>query len=64
MRTKEQAQDYRYFPEPDLPPVEIDDEWVEMIRKDIPELPAQKQKRFVEEFGLPGYDALRFLQPP
>ena len=57
MRTKEQAQDYRYFPEPDLPPVEIDDEWVEMIRKDIPELPAQKQKRFVEEFGLPEYDA-------
>ena len=57
MRTKEQAQDYRYFPEPDLPPVEKDDEWVEMIRKDIPELPAQKQKRVVEEFGLPEYDA-------
>lgn len=57
MRAKEHAQDYRYFPEPDLPPIEIDDEWVEEIRKQIPELPAQKQRRYVEEFGLPEYDA-------
>jgi aspartyl-tRNA(Asn)/glutamyl-tRNA(Gln) amidotransferase subunit B len=57
MRAKEHAQDYRYFPEPDLPPIEIDEEWVEEIRKQIPEMPAQKQRRYVEEFGLPEYDA-------
>lgn len=57
MRAKEHAQDYRYFPEPDLPPIEIDDQWVEDIRKQIPELPAQKQRRYMEEYGLPEYDA-------
>ncbi len=57
MRAKEHAQDYRYFPEPDLPPIEIDGQWVEEIRKQIPELPAQKQRRYVEEYGLPEYDA-------
>ena len=57
MRAKEHAQDYRYFPEPDLPAIEIDDRWVEEIRKQIPELPAQKQRRYVEEYGLPEYDA-------
>ncbi|MFS8501332.1 MAG: Asp-tRNA(Asn)/Glu-tRNA(Gln) amidotransferase subunit GatB [Caldicoprobacter sp.] len=57
MRAKEHAQDYRYFPEPDLPPIEIDDEWVEEIRRQIPELPDQKRRRYVEEYGLPEYDA-------
>ncbi len=57
MRTKEEAQDYRYFPEPDLVPMEIDREWVEDIKRQIPELPAQKQQRYIEEFGLPEYDA-------
>lgn len=57
MRGKEDAHDYRYFPCPDLVPVEIDDEWIEQIRLTLPELPDTKKRRFVEEFGLPGYDA-------
>ena len=57
MRGKEDAHDYRYFPCPDLVPVEIDDEWIEQIRQTLPELPDAKKIRFIEEFGLPGYDA-------
>lgn len=57
MRSKEEAHDYRYFPEPDLVPVVIDREWVESIRNSLPELPAAKKKRFMEQFGLPDYDA-------
>lgn len=57
MRTKEEADDYRYFPDPELAPVVIEAEWVDEIRKTLPELPAVKKKRFVEEFGLPSYDA-------
>ncbi|NLM43524.1 MAG: Asp-tRNA(Asn)/Glu-tRNA(Gln) amidotransferase subunit GatB [Clostridiales bacterium] len=57
MRTKEQADDYRNFPEPDLVPIVLDKEWIESIRKDLPELPDDKRKRFVKEFGIPEYDA-------
>ena len=57
MRGKEEAHDYRYFPEPDLLPLIIDDAWVEDIRKDLPELPVAKMERFMSEHGLPRYDA-------
>ena len=55
-RTKEYASDYRYFPEPDLPPLVIDAVWVDEIRESMPELPDAREARFVEEFGLPVYD--------
>jgi aspartyl-tRNA(Asn)/glutamyl-tRNA(Gln) amidotransferase subunit B len=58
MRGKEDAHDYRYFPCPDLVPVEISDEWVEKIRQTLPELPDERKERFVEEYGLPDYDAV------
>lgn len=57
MRTKEDAQDYRYFPEPDLLPIIVSDEWIDEIRRTIPELPEQRRSRYVEEYGLPEYDA-------
>jgi aspartyl-tRNA(Asn)/glutamyl-tRNA(Gln) amidotransferase subunit B len=57
MRSKEEAHDYRYFPEPDLVPIVIDEEWVESIRKSLPELPQARKKRLMEDFGLPAYDA-------
>lgn len=57
MRTKEEADDYRYFPDPDLPPLRISEEWIENIRKDMPELPEQAQKRLVSTYGLSEYDA-------
>jgi aspartyl-tRNA(Asn)/glutamyl-tRNA(Gln) amidotransferase subunit B len=57
MRGKEEAHDYRYFPEPDLVPLEIDEAWKEEMRKEIPELPREKYKRFISELGLPEYDA-------
>lgn len=57
MRSKEEANDYRYFPEGDLVTLNISDEWVEEIRKTIPELPYQKEARFRNEYGLPKYDA-------
>jgi aspartyl-tRNA(Asn)/glutamyl-tRNA(Gln) amidotransferase subunit B len=57
MRVKEGSDDYRYFPEPDLLDLFIDDEWKERIRAEIPELPDQRQKRYVAELGLPAYDA-------
>jgi aspartyl-tRNA(Asn)/glutamyl-tRNA(Gln) amidotransferase subunit B len=58
MRGKEDAHDYRYFPCPDLVPVEIDDEWIERLRTTLPELPNQRRLRFVDEFDLPQYDAV------
>ena len=56
-RTKEYASDYRYFPEPDLPPLVIAPEWVREIRESLPELPQARKTRFVEQYGLPDYDA-------
>jgi len=57
MRVKETADDYRYFPEPDLPPLVLDSEWIESIRKSLPELRADRAERFVRDYGIPGYDA-------
>jgi len=57
MRSKEQAHDYRYFPDPDLVPLVIDEEWVEDIRRSLPELPDAKRERYVREYALPAYDA-------
>ena len=57
MRSKEDAQDYRYFPEPDLVPVEISDEWLEEIRSRQPELRDEKMIRYEKEYGIPAYDA-------
>lgn len=57
MRGKEEAHDYRYFPEPDLPPMVIDREWVERLRAELPELPLARAQRFVAEYGLPVYDS-------
>jgi len=57
MRSKEDAHDYRYFPEPDLPPLVVGTEWIEEARRSLPELPAGRQRRLASEYGLPGYDA-------
>ena len=57
MRSKEDAKDYRYFPEPDLPPLELSKEWLEQIKKRQPELRDQKMQRYQTEYGLPEYDA-------
>ena len=56
MRSKEDAQDYKYFPEPDLPPIEISDEYIENIKNNMPELPREKKQRYMTELGLPEYD--------
>ncbi len=56
MRSKEDAQDYRYFPDPDLVPMMISEEWIERIRKNQPELRTEKMKRYCEEFDIPDYD--------
>ncbi|WP_456426596.1 Asp-tRNA(Asn)/Glu-tRNA(Gln) amidotransferase subunit GatB [Desulfurobacterium sp.] len=57
MRTKEEAEDYRYFPEPDLPPLIIDSQWLDSIKSSLPELPDETKERFVSEFGITSYDA-------
>ncbi len=57
MRSKEEAHDYRYFPDPDLLPVIVNDEWIKEIESMLPELPEAKRKRFITEFSLPVYDA-------
>jgi len=57
MRSKEEAHDYRYFPEPDLVPLVIDRAWVDRVRESLPELPDARKKRLVAEYGLPEYDA-------
>lgn len=57
MRTKEEAHDYRYFPEPDLVPIAAEQTWIDEIRSSLPELPDKKRERFVSEYGLPEYDA-------
>lgn len=57
MRSKEDAHDYRYFPDPDLPPLVVAPEWIERVRSNMPELPSQKRERFEQELGLTAYDA-------
>ena len=57
MRSKEDAHDYRYFPDPDLLPVKLDDAWIDRVRGALPELPAAMQARFVEQYGVTAYDA-------
>jgi len=57
MRTKEEANDYRYFPDPDLLPLEVDQAFIEGVRRGLPELPDEKRDRFVRDHGLPAYDA-------
>ncbi|MFM7849993.1 MAG: Asp-tRNA(Asn)/Glu-tRNA(Gln) amidotransferase subunit GatB [Rubrivivax sp.] len=62
MRTKEDAHDYRYFPDPDLPPLVIEPQWVEQVRAGMPELPGAMAQRFAERDGLPAYDAAMMTQ--
>ncbi len=57
MRTKEGSDDYRYFPEPDLPPIHISDEWVAQVKDSIPEMPDVRRKRYVNDWGITEYDA-------
>ncbi len=57
MRGKEEAHDYRYFPDPDLVPLIVDNDWIEQIAGGMPELPDARRERFVREYGIPGYDA-------
>jgi len=57
MRSKEEAHDYRYFPNPDLVPILVDDTWVEIIKKELPELPLAKRERFIQDYQIPAYDA-------
>jgi aspartyl-tRNA(Asn)/glutamyl-tRNA(Gln) amidotransferase subunit B len=62
MRTKEDAHDYRYFPDPDLPPLVIASDWIERVRRQMPELPGAMAERFVRDDGLPAYDASMMTQ--
>jgi len=62
MRSKEDAQDYRYFPDPDLPPLVIAQEWIERVKVTMPELPGAMRERFVNDFALPEYDAAVLTQ--
>jgi len=57
MRSKEYAHDYRYFPEPDLVPLKVEQRWVDQVRTTLPELPVARRQRFVSQYGLPAYDA-------
>ncbi len=58
MRSKEEAHDYRYFPEPDLVPLTVDQKWIDEIAATLPELPDEKRRRFVSEYQIPEYDAV------
>ncbi len=62
-RSKEYAHDYRYFPEPDLPPLVFEKSWVDQIKASLPELPDVKRRRFIEQYGLPEYDANLLIDP-
>lgn len=62
MRTKEDAHDYRYFPDPDLPPLVIAPQWIERVKAEMPELPRVMAQRFQSEYGLPAYDAAMMTQ--
>jgi len=57
MRSKEESHDYRYFPDPDLPPLVLSPEWIDSVRRELPELPAARRRRFVTGYGLSAYDA-------
>jgi aspartyl-tRNA(Asn)/glutamyl-tRNA(Gln) amidotransferase subunit B len=57
MRSKEEAHDYRYFPEPDVPPIEISNDFVQQLKNELPELPYEKCDRFVKQYGIPKYDS-------
>jgi aspartyl-tRNA(Asn)/glutamyl-tRNA(Gln) amidotransferase subunit B len=57
MRSKEDAHDYRYFPDPDLLPVKLEEDWIEQVRAELPELPRARQQRYQSAFGLSAYDA-------
>ena len=57
MRSKEEAHDYRYFPDPDLPPLELNDNWINKIKKDLPELPDLKKEQLIKEHGISSYEA-------
>ncbi|HUH96202.1 MAG TPA: Asp-tRNA(Asn)/Glu-tRNA(Gln) amidotransferase subunit GatB [Anaerolineales bacterium] len=61
-RSKEDAHDYRYFPEPDLPPLVVENDWIEKIRRDLPELPRARYLRFIKDYGLTEYDAARLTE--
>ena len=62
MRSKEEAHDYRYFPDPDLPPLELSPVWIAQIRNSLPELPEATRRRFIEQYALPPYDAALLTQ--
>lgn len=64
MRTKEDSADYRYFPDPDLPPLCISEQWIEQVRGQMPELPQKMVERFMADYGLPEYDATTLTQSP
>lgn len=64
MRSKEESHDYRYFPDPDLVAVVIDDAWLQDVMRSMPEIPATKRKRFMERYGLPAYDTDQLTQSP
>ena len=64
MRSKEDAQDYRYFPDPDLPPLVIDERWIDRVKENMPELPEAKRQRFVKEYTLPPADATSLTASP
>ncbi len=63
-RSKEEAHDYRYFPEPDLPPLQIERAWIDRVRSELPELPAAKRRRFIAEYGLSEYSAGVLTEEP
>lgn len=62
MRSKEDSQDYRYFPDPDLPPLRVSSEWIEQVRSTMPELPTAMRGRFSEQYGLSDYDCMVLTQ--
>ena len=64
MRSKENAHDYRYFPEPDLVPIVIDDEWMQQIKESLPEMPDARKARLMQEYGLSEYDTQQIVETP
>src|SRR5205807_6325767 len=61
-RSKEFAEDYRYFPEPDLPPLELDPKWIDELRRSLPELPGARRRRLIELYGIPEEDAVQLVE--